>query len=388
MSQSILHFIMFFGSLFIFVIAIGQFLQKKKEDIDIIYVLNFFGLAIWLFHISLYSTGIFDNFLYIYFLKIVFIPLIFLVPPIMVMRYRWIITSKFFFKRKYYLLVVPSILSLIWILLPLFFPDISISKEYLEVKTILSNEFMAMPLYFQILYSLFFIANLYLVIALLPNFSGITLIFKKDINIKNLKIIKLGYIFAFTILFANILTIIGIYFSISLIKLAVIIANLAICGVYFTTQRHPEFNKLLKKETKKANYERSKIKGLNIEQIIFRLHDIMESEKAFADEDLALGDLAAELSISLHQLSQILNEKLNKNFNLFVNEYRIKESKKLLIEEPDRTVLSISAAAGFNSITTFNTVFSKLTGISPRQYRKNFKQKNRLKKSVFNKIRR
>jgi len=96
----------------------------------------------------------------------------------------------------------------------------------------------------------------------------------------------------------------------------------------------------------------------------------MEVEKAFADEELSLKDLAGDLGISPHQLSQILNERIRKNFSTFVNEYRIDEAKKLLVEEPDRSILSVGIAAGFNSNTTFITAFSKHVGVSPGQYRK------------------
>jgi AraC-like DNA-binding protein len=148
-------------------------------------------------------------------------------------------------------------------------------------------------------------------------------------------------------------------------------ANTATIMVYLVTKRNPDYLRLLQSETRKAHYEKSRIHGLNIEQITTRLNEIMKDEKAFADEELSLGDLAQELGISAHQLSEILNEKLNKNFKTFVNEYRIEEAKKLLLEEPDRSILSIGVAVGFNSNTTFCTVFSKHTGISPRQFRKN-----------------
>jgi YesN/AraC family two-component response regulator len=96
----------------------------------------------------------------------------------------------------------------------------------------------------------------------------------------------------------------------------------------------------------------------------------MRDEKAFADEELSLRDLASELGISPHQLSEILNEKIKKNFNTFVNEYRVTEAKAMLIDEPQRSILSVGIAVGFNSNTTFCTVFSKITGESPSHYRK------------------
>ena len=75
--------------------------------------------------------------------------------------------------------------------------------------------------------------------------------------------------------------------------------------------------------------------GWTLSASLARLREIMEVEKAFADEELSLKDLAGDLGISPHQLSQILNERIRKNFSTFVNEYRIDEAKKLLVEEPD-----------------------------------------------------
>jgi AraC-like DNA-binding protein len=59
----------------------------------------------------------------------------------------------------------------------------------------------------------------------------------------------------------------------------------------------------------------------------------------------------------------------NKHFSEFINTYRIDFAKKLLKE----TYLKIEAIAydsGFNSLSTFNTVFKKETGFTPSKYRK------------------
>jgi AraC-like DNA-binding protein len=96
----------------------------------------------------------------------------------------------------------------------------------------------------------------------------------------------------------------------------------------------------------------------------------MEIEKAFSDEDFSLKILARELEISTQQLSEILNEKIGKSFNTFINEYRIKEAKLLLVDEPGRSIHSIADAVGFNSNTAFTITFSKYEGCSPSRYRK------------------
>jgi AraC-like DNA-binding protein len=71
-------------------------------------------------------------------------------------------------------------------------------------------------------------------------------------------------------------------------------------------------------------------------------------------------------------LSQILNEKLNRNYSEFINSYRIEEAKKIL-EGPRAAQLKINAVAfdvGFNTQVAFYNAFKKYTGLTPAQYRK------------------
>jgi len=369
-SESVLHFFMFFGAVFSVIIALGQLVQKKNVTINKIYAFSFFGLGIWLFQISMYSSGLFDSTWVGYYFCLISIPIIFLVPPLMVMRYTWIISSFFDLKKIYYIVFMPSILSLIYIIIPLFKQGITCGMSCFPGLPILSDKFYELSLYDKGLYILFIIPNIYLITFMTPNLITMAYVWNK----KNWNTVpgvsRMGYIFAWSIVISNIVCVYGAFVSMKIVQWAVIMANTAMTGVYLVTQRHPDYNKLLKSEAMKARYERSRIKGLDVKEIIQRLYEIMEEEKAFADEELSLPDLAKELNISTHQLSEILNEHIQKNFNTFVNEFRVKEAQKLLLEEPDRSVLSIGVAVGFNSNTTFCTVFSKMTGMSPKQYRK------------------
>jgi len=370
MAETVLHFFMFFGALFAFVISLGQFAQKSKEPVHLVYSFSFAGLGLWLFHISLYSTGIFDQWAAIYHLKTLPLPVIFLVPPLMVLRYKWIISNRFLFRRRYLLLFVPSLLSALLLLLPLFIEGLAPDDRYVDVRPILSESFAALPPYFRLVYASFMLPKLYLVLAMLPTLVSMITIWRKQPDSRAVRLSRMGYLFALSIVSSNMLAVAGDFFSINLLKAAVLMANLFTCLVYLATQRHPDYIRLLKIESRKAHYERSRLHGLDLDRILKRLREIMEVEKAFADEELSLKDLASDLGISTHQLSQILNERVKKNFSTFVNEYRIEEAKMLLVDEPDRSILSVGIAAGFNSNTTFITAFSKHVGISPGQYRK------------------
>ena len=96
----------------------------------------------------------------------------------------------------------------------------------------------------------------------------------------------------------------------------------------------------------------------------------MDEERLYTDDQLTLRDLADELSISPHQLSQLLNERLDTNFSNFVNQFRIRDARDMLLNQPEKTVLAVSLEVGFNSKSAFYEAFSRFTGMSPQAFRK------------------
>jgi AraC-like DNA-binding protein len=98
---------------------------------------------------------------------------------------------------------------------------------------------------------------------------------------------------------------------------------------------------------------------------------LMEKEKLFLKSELTLQDLADELKIPSYVVTQAINGGLNKNFYDLVNEYRVEEAKRLLLDPANRNnkILSVGMDAGFNSKTTFNTVFKKFTGFTPSDFK-------------------
>lgn len=101
-----------------------------------------------------------------------------------------------------------------------------------------------------------------------------------------------------------------------------------------------------------------------------KLLQIMNDKKPFLDGELNLEKLALEMNTSTHILSYIINTGFNENFYQFINRYRIEEAKKLIKNATDLSLLGIGFAVGFNSKTTFNTTFKKLTHKTPSEYKK------------------
>ena len=80
-------------------------------------------------------------------------------------------------------------------------------------------------------------------------------------------------------------------------------------------------------------------------------------------------DLADHLKTTVHMLSQVINEGLNKTFFEMTAQYRIEEAKRLLKEKPNIKVEEIAEEVGYNSKSSFNTTFKKLTGQTPSEWR-------------------
>jgi AraC-like DNA-binding protein len=108
-----------------------------------------------------------------------------------------------------------------------------------------------------------------------------------------------------------------------------------------------------------------------MDAIVARTVGLMEQEKLYQETELTLQNLADKLQVPSYQVSQAINDGLKKNFYDLVNSYRVEEAKRLLLDPRNRNykILSVGFDAGFNSKTTFNTVFKKFTGVSPSDFR-------------------
>ena len=104
---------------------------------------------------------------------------------------------------------------------------------------------------------------------------------------------------------------------------------------------------------------------------ITSLLERMEDERLYADHDLRVAKLADMIGLPEHRLRKKINKQLGyRNFNQFVNQYRIEEAGQRLNQEPTLPVLSVALDVGFRSISSFNTAFQTQFGMSPTEYRR------------------
>lgn len=104
-----------------------------------------------------------------------------------------------------------------------------------------------------------------------------------------------------------------------------------------------------------------------------QLNGLMAVQQLYLNPVLKVEDLAAELMITEKVLSNLINQHLGKNFNDYINEYRIAEVKQRLADPRNShfTIAAIAYDCGFNSLTTFQRVFKQLTGTTPSKFQSN-----------------
>src|SRR6266498_1091893 len=119
-------------------------------------------------------------------------------------------------------------------------------------------------------------------------------------------------------------------------------------------------------------YSNSGLSEEEMKQITAKLEQVMEKQKLYLDPEITMDKLADTINCSRHHLSQVLNAGLQKSFYDYINAYRVGEEKLLLTDssKANHKIASVAYDAGFNSLSAFNEVFKKLTGVTPSQYRK------------------
>lgn len=138
-----------------------------------------------------------------------------------------------------------------------------------------------------------------------------------------------------------------------------------------TEQQLSELEEKEKISFEKQRTQKTVLSEYRIAELVSKIKMLMDREKLYQETELTLNELARKLNCPTYHVSLAINEGLKKSFNDLINGYRIEEAKRLLLNPQNRhyTILSIGFEAGFNSKTTFNTVFKKFTGQTPTDFR-------------------
>ncbi|WP_421889247.1 helix-turn-helix domain-containing protein [Marinoscillum sp.] len=178
---------------------------------------------------------------------------------------------------------------------------------------------------------------------------------------------------------ASILSIDGGWFSTDLLPIMIQGATVLfffIVGYYGFRQTtvfvNPASDSATEGYSKTDPYQRSGLSAAQAEIYHTQLLTMMEERKPHLNGALKAGELAQSLNISVNHLSQVLNKIQGQNFFDFVNGYRVKEviSKMENPKNHHLTLLAMALDSGFNSKTSFNTVFKEVTHQTPSDFYK------------------
>lgn len=137
--------------------------------------------------------------------------------------------------------------------------------------------------------------------------------------------------------------------------------------------RLSDFNNHDKSNSASRHKERSiAIVDEDKSSILNALKNLMESKKLYLDSKIKIEDLAEKLNVNKRVISIIINDEMSTNFYGYINDYRIRDSKNIIID-PEMNYLSMEGIAekvGFSSKSSFYASFKKVTGKTPSQYKK------------------
>ncbi|MGB0522915.1 MAG: helix-turn-helix domain-containing protein [Flammeovirgaceae bacterium] len=135
--------------------------------------------------------------------------------------------------------------------------------------------------------------------------------------------------------------------------------------IYFLSFKAAQF-KALKMDAKAFEKQASRL------PIFTQLVDLIEHEQLYLQSDLSLAKLGKLIGLNSHDTSSLINKHSHKNYNEFINHYRIQHAKELLSDKAHEkfTISSIAYDVGFNSLSSFNSAFKKFEGMTPSAFRK------------------
>lgn len=136
--------------------------------------------------------------------------------------------------------------------------------------------------------------------------------------------------------------------------------------------RHPSFFESKgNKVSNNKNKENSEVFNQNhINKIIY----VMEQEKLYQKESFTISDLSKHIHLQDYKVRKIINKKLGyRNFNDFLNHYRVKEAVEKLSSANyvGTPILTIAMESGYKAISSFNKAFKEKYNVTPTEFRKN-----------------
>ncbi|MBM9500543.1 helix-turn-helix transcriptional regulator [Leptospira sp. 201903071] len=342
-----------FGGFLAFLLAVSEILNPRRTRFQIFFSITLILIGILQLLNAIAFQGVFQNPSLYLFLSL---PIVFLLGPIAYLSVQTMVEEEFRFRLITWVSFLPAFV----VVIPLLFLAPRVNSFPWSVS--FSNQngvelfFTALSV-FSALYSFFF---------------GI-LILRMLSSIREKRLRLFIWICFFDFSSVAILGILGIGLEFFFLKVSSWVITFVLCLVYYVRKKYADLEETIHVELVRSKYSRSRLGGLEVDLILSELERMMKVEKLFRDDDISLSSVAERVSLSTHQLSELINRKLDKSFFSWLNHYRIEEAKRLLLES-DKTVLEIAMEVGFNNRSSFNEAFLKFAQKTPVDFRKSSRQ--------------
>jgi PAS domain S-box-containing protein len=124
----------------------------------------------------------------------------------------------------------------------------------------------------------------------------------------------------------------------------------------------------------REKYSTSSLKTNDQTSLYVRLCAVVQQEKLYIDPNLSLRELANRLHTNTRYLSQVINSLSGYNLQHFINTHRIEDVKKAIMSDDfhNHTLYGIAQRCGFKNKSTFFKVFKEVTGLTPKDYLKQY----------------
>jgi len=372
--DSILEFLIFFGGFLSLVLATAHLVEKNKSAANYLIFLFLASIGVWQIYHGCMISGILFSYPH---LALVHVPFLYISAPLLYFYYTILTRDNYEFKSSILYHFIPVVIIIIFIT-PFYMKTAGEKLALLQSLVGLRSSASVFPAYPYLIMAIVTTISVYAMVFVVSSIRMFRkkLIMEKNITFFSIIIIAFDFtmilIYIFGYLSVRVFSLPATFYLVT-IKTISVLLTIQIYLMLVLKWRYPDYIMQMRHEAERIRYATSRIERLDVDTVLANLKHLMEEEKVFCDEELSLGGLADELDITPYQLSQILNERLHKNFNTYINEYRIRESESYLIDDPKRSVLSVSCAVGFNTLATFYNAFCKIHGMTPTKFRERYK---------------